>query len=97
MTENTAHQSAARDKALREAYGAATKQLRENHLAEFNTLRQKAAANLGIEWEPKPTKREKAEQDLLALLDENPDLAAVLAKRLAEEGSPAPVNSQSTE
>lgn len=63
-----------RDAALKASYVTATKQLREAHLEEFNTLRQAAAKDLGFEWTPPKTKEQKAEEELAALLEQYPHL-----------------------
>lgn len=47
-------------KALGEVYTEATRLLREHHLDEFNSLRQKLAAERGITWAPRPTAKQKA-------------------------------------
>lgn len=65
-----------RDAVLRETYAEATKQLREAHLSEFNTLRQQLAAAQGVEWTPAPTKQEQAASQIAALLAEFPDLVS---------------------
>jgi len=65
---------------IRKAYGAATTRLRDNHRAEFNDLMKKEAENLGVEWSPRPSADERAEQELLDLLAKNPALAAKYEK-----------------
>lgn len=83
MTEQNPDQKK-RDDALRKAYSEATKRLREAHLDEFNALRKDEAQKLGIAWEPKPTKDQKAEAELKALLAENPALAERLTQQVLE-------------
>ena len=69
---------------VRRTYTMATQRLREQHLNEFNTLRVAAAKELGIEWQPRASKLEKAQVELDRLLAENPDLLSLLAERVAE-------------
>jgi hypothetical protein len=61
--------------ALRKAYGMASQQLRENHRDEFNDLYGKAAAELGVEWSPRKTPEQRAQEQFDALLAEYPSLA----------------------
>lgn len=63
-----------RDEALRQSYHTATNLLREKHLKEFNALRAAEAKKLGHDWKPKPTDAERREQQLRALLEEDPSL-----------------------
>lgn len=82
VTPPTAEEAAekeARSAALREAYSTATKQLRVNHLDEFNGLQKAAAAALGYEWVPRPSPAEKAKAELDKLLAEHPELRDSLA------------------
>jgi hypothetical protein len=71
--------------ALRQAYGAATQQLRENHRDEFEDLYTKAAANLGITRSPRLTAEQRAEQTIEGLFTEHPHLRDRFAG--AQEGS----------
>jgi hypothetical protein len=64
----------ARDKLLTKSYSTATSWLRDKHMAEFNELRVKAAADLGIEWTPKPDATTLAAQTIEHLLAEHPNL-----------------------
>lgn len=73
-----------RDRKIRQAYTVATQALREKYPQEFNELRIAAAKDLGIEWEPRPSKEQKAQAELDRLLAENPELLARLAERVAE-------------
>jgi hypothetical protein len=69
-------QSSRDDKALkREAYGAATSRLRDKYRSEFNTLMQEEASKRNIDWRPRPTEVQKAEQQLNDLLAQFPELA----------------------
>lgn len=61
--------------ALRKAYGQATQALRENHRDEFNDLYSKYARGMGVEWSPRLTPEQKAEQAFDNLLSEYPHLA----------------------
>lgn len=64
-----------RKELLRKAYGTATQRLRENHRDEFNEAYSKAAKELGVEWTPRLTDEEKAEQQFNELLAAYPNLA----------------------
>jgi len=70
-----AEDQAKRDATLRKAYTRATKDLREAHLEEFQTLHQKHAADLGVEWSPRLTPEQKAAEQMENLLAEFPHLA----------------------
>jgi len=63
-----------REKALRTAYNLAEKDLKNNHLDEFNALRAAHTKALGFEWEPKKSDEQVAEETLLSLLAEFPHL-----------------------
>lgn len=68
-----------RDKGLREVYGEATKALREAHLAEFNQLRTKLAAERGIDWSPRPSATERKLAEIRQMMADDPALARALA------------------
>lgn len=68
--------SAERGTALRKAYGTANTRLREAHREEFDNLYAEAAAELGVEYTPRLTAEQKAEQEFSALLREYPHLAS---------------------
>lgn len=76
-----------RDRKIRQAYTVATQALREKHPEEFAELRVAAAKDLGIEWQPRPSREQKAQAELDRLLEENPELLARLAERVAEADS----------
>jgi len=59
---------------LRAAYGRATQELREKHRGEFHTLYQTAAANAGVEWHPRLTAEQRAEQEFDTLVTQFPHL-----------------------
>jgi hypothetical protein len=59
----------------REAYGAATTRLREQHRDDFNALLVEENANRGIDWKPKPTEEQKAAEQFAQLLAAYPELA----------------------
>jgi len=59
---------------LRKAYGAATTRLREQYRSEFDALYSQEAQALGVDYQPKPTPEQKAEQDLAELLAKFPHL-----------------------
>jgi len=63
-----------RDRRLQKAYTRATQTLREQHRDDFNELYSKFAAEQGVEWQPRLTPEQKAEQELDALLDAFPHL-----------------------
>jgi hypothetical protein len=65
-----------KDSLQREAYGAATKRIREDNRSTFNLYMQEEMKARGLEWAPKPTAEEKAEAQLQAILAEHPGLAA---------------------
>lgn len=71
-----------RDKAIRSAYAIATKRLREAHLDEFRQYQIEAAAEQGVTYTPPPTKDEKDEAALIALLEGNPNLKARIVEEL---------------
>ena len=83
MTQQTTETDAEkkeRSDALRKAYNTATNELRTAHQDEFNALYSKHAEALGQEWKPKPSAKERAKQQLQAILAENPELAEELVK-----------------
>ena len=59
---------------LRATYDMATQRLREAHPEEFVKFRKEAAEELGVEWEPRLTPEQRAEQDFDALLEKFPHL-----------------------
>ena len=59
---------------LRQAYGAATARLREQHRTEFDTLYEEEANNRGVDYKRKPTAEEKAKAEVEALLEKFPHL-----------------------
>lgn len=81
MTDTKAETTKAksdRDATLRKAYSLAATELREKYRAEFVELQQKHAKALGIDWTPKPTAEEKAEEEARALLEKFPHLRDTL-------------------
>lgn len=92
MTETSTKTAinADKDAAMRAAYSAATKRLRESHREEFNTLQKEEAAKQGIDWSPKPTKEERALAEVQRLLDENPGLVDRLSQSAAPADTPMP-------
>jgi hypothetical protein len=78
---------AERTKLLNAAYAAANKRLREENLDRFRELQVEEARNRGIDYTPKPTAEEKAEQQLADLLAANPALRQrVTDEVLAQQG-----------
>lgn len=65
---------AERERRLSKAYNTASQTLREAHRAEFNELYSKFAEKEGVHWEPRLKPEEKAEQQLLLIFDEFPEL-----------------------
>ena len=63
-----------RDKRLQKAYTAATQALRESHRDEFNTLYSEHAEKHGVEWQPRLTAEQKAEQEFDSLVKAYPHL-----------------------
>lgn len=62
------------DKAMSAARSAAAATLRTNHLAEYNDLLIKEAASRGLTWKPRPTKEERAKEEMARLLADYPDI-----------------------
>lgn len=77
MAENEAE----RKEALRKTYDVATQRLRERFPEEFIDLRKEAAKELGVEWEPRMTAEQRAEQEFNRLVTEYPHLAEQLRQR----------------
>lgn len=63
-----------RKAALRQAYGQATKELRDTYRDQFNELYAKAAAALGVDWSPRPSEEEQAALQFEDLLTRYPHL-----------------------
>lgn len=74
-TEPTTQTEDERGKLLRKAYGEATAALRESNREEFDRLYAEKAKALGVDYTPKPTAEQKAEQQLKELLAAHPHLA----------------------
>lgn len=72
----------ARADALRKAYGQANSELRETHRDEFEKLYVKHAKAAGVDYTPPPSKEQKAEAELAALLAANPALKAKLVEEI---------------
>jgi len=68
---------------LRAAYTAATGRLRVEHQNEFNMFYADEAKKRGVDWKPKPTSQEKAEQEIATLLRLNPGLADYIEAEIA--------------
>lgn len=84
MTED---QPATRDQLLSRAYSASQRDLREAHPEEFNKYMEKHTAALGIDWKPKLTEEQRAEQEFQRLLEANPWLRAKFLTPAEEPGS----------
>jgi hypothetical protein len=63
------------DAVMQKARSTAMSQLRANHTDEFNQLVKEAAAKLGVEWNPRPSKKDRAKKKMAELLAEYPELA----------------------
>jgi hypothetical protein len=88
MTEQettTAEEKQARANALRAAYSEATTTLRERHREEFDALHVEAAKKRGVEYTPRPTKADRARQQILDLLRDNPDLEQELIEKISSQ------------
>jgi 23S rRNA A2030 N6-methylase RlmJ len=59
---------------LRQAYSQATQELREENRDRFNELYAEKAAELDVEWSPRRTAEQKAEDVFDSLLAEYPHL-----------------------
>ena len=78
-----------REKRLSTAYNRASQALREAHRDEFNQLYSEHAASLGVSWTPRLKPEERAEQELLTIFDEFPELRRRYAPSPGE-GEPVP-------
>lgn len=67
-----------RDKALKQAYSAATSTLRKRYQDEFNEAYKAEAAKRGYELSLRPTPEERARQQVQDLLVAHPNLATEL-------------------
>lgn len=74
---------------LAKADAAAYKHLRVTYQQEFNEAKSKAAAELGVQWAPKPTKADRDRAELVRILNENPDLQGELRKQIVGEAAQA--------
>jgi hypothetical protein len=74
VTEMTEEQKKERSNALRKAYSNATTRLREAHRTEFDELYSAEAEALGVDFTPKPSAEQKAEQQMEKLLHQYPHL-----------------------
>lgn len=63
---------------INKADSAAYRALRQAHPEEFRQLKVKAAAELGLDWKPRPSKAERDRAQLERILADNPDLRAEL-------------------
>lgn len=82
MAEAQTPEQAERASKLRKAYGSATTLLREQYRDEFEALYTQEAEALGIEYHPRPTPEQRAEQEMNDLLEKFP--------HLREQFNPAP-------
>lgn len=63
-----------RKRLLRKAYSEATQLLRERHRGDFEGLYEDRASALGVEWHPRPSAEQKAEEQFEALIEMYPYL-----------------------
>lgn len=68
-----------RSNKLRQAYGTATARLREAHREEFDDYYEDEAKSLGVDYKRRLNPEQKAEADLLALLEKYPHLREKVA------------------
>ena len=70
-----AEKKAAQEKeaATQRARSAAGAELRRRHQEEFNEILVEKARAEGVEWKPRPSKKDKDRERLRALLEENPE------------------------
>lgn len=76
------------DKAMSAARSAAAATLRQNHHEEYNDLLVREAKARGIEWSPRPTKEERAAQEMYRLLRDYPELAERVNANAAKDTGP---------
>jgi len=79
-TEDDENGTNERANALRKAYGQATARLRGEHREEFDQFYAEAAKELGVDYKPRPTAEQKAEETFEALLEEYPHLRDKIAE-----------------
>lgn len=85
MAKATQKQEApGRKELLRQAYGTASQELREEHRGEFNERYAAAAQRLGVDWSPRPSEEQRAEQQFEQLLTDYPHLRERIAEEPAE-------------
>jgi len=63
------------DAVMQKARSTAMSRLRAAHSDEFNALVKEEAAKLGVEWNPRPSKKDRAKKKMAELLAEYPELA----------------------
>lgn len=73
-----------RDKALKQAYSAATSFLRKQHQEEFNEAYKKEAAARGFEVALRPSAEEKAREQVRQLLAANPSVKDELVAEIRD-------------
>jgi hypothetical protein len=67
-------QTTGRKDPKREAYSAATTRLRDEFRQRFNELLIEEMGKRGVNWSPRPTEEQKAEQEVADLLARFPEL-----------------------
>jgi hypothetical protein len=74
-----------RSQKLRSAYTAANTALRESHREEFERLYQQKAQELGVDYKPRPTAEQRAQEQMEALLNEYPQLREQFGSTTTDE------------
>ena len=72
--------SAERNRLLGQARQAATQIVLTNHREEFEGAYVAEAAARGVDYKPRPTKKDRDREQLLQLLQDNPELREELLK-----------------
>lgn len=67
---------------LAEARSMALSDLRKKYQSEYNTLVQKHAGARGIAWAPRPSKADRAREQIEKLIAENPELESLYRAEL---------------
>jgi hypothetical protein len=74
MPNLTEEQRVEQEKAKQSAYSAATTRLRGQNRDEFDALLEEEYGKRGLTYTRRPSKEDKAKQQIKAILDEFPDL-----------------------
>lgn len=90
MTTEAPTDKSERSQKLRTAYTKANTALREKHRDEFETLYQSEAQALGVDYKPRPTAEQKAEEQMAAILNEYPHLREQFGSVTSPDEEPEP-------